>query len=92
MLLLLEHIRRLSIDVDIACTLPGGELEPVLQEIGRESRFESFEVDRRDPDRLPKRSHYKFTYTSAISGKPNDPSVQCWGGQRPIAGRPFGVE
>jgi hypothetical protein len=72
MLLLLENIRRLSIDVDIACTVSGHELETVLREIGTESRFENFDPDRRDPDRLPKRSHYKFTYTSAISGKPND--------------------
>lgn len=72
MLLLLENIRRLSIDVDIACTIPGAELEPILKEIGAESRFENFEPDRRDPDRLPKRSHYKFTYTSLINGKSND--------------------
>ncbi len=72
MLLLLENIRRLSIDVDIACTVPSKELEPILKEIGNESRFENFEPDRRDPNRLPKRSHYKFTYTSVISGKEND--------------------
>ena len=72
MLLLLDNIRRLSIDVDIACTLPAEKLEPILQQIGTESRFENFEVDFRDPDRLPKRSHYKFSYTSAISGKAND--------------------
>ena len=72
MLLLLENIRRLSIDVDIACTIPGAELEPILKEIGSESRFETFEPDHCDPDRLPKRSHYKFTYTSVINGKAND--------------------
>ncbi|MEA2067858.1 MAG: nucleotidyl transferase AbiEii/AbiGii toxin family protein, partial [Verrucomicrobiota bacterium] len=47
-------------------------LEAVLQEIGNESRFENFEPDRRDPDRLPKRSHYKFSYTSAVNGRPAD--------------------
>jgi hypothetical protein len=72
MLLLLENIRRLSIDVDISCTIPSKELEPILQEIGAESRFENFEPDHRDPDRLPKRSHYKFSYTSAVNGKPAD--------------------
>jgi len=72
MLLLLENIRRLSIDVDIACTVSSKELEPILQEIGQKSRFENFEVDHRDPDRLPKRSHYKYTYTSVINGKTND--------------------
>lgn len=72
MLLLLENVRRLSIDVDIACTMPGSELEPILQDIGNRSRFENFEVDYRDPDRLPKRSHYKYTYTSVINGKTND--------------------
>lgn len=72
MLLLLENIRRLSIDVDIACTVPGAELELILQEIGNESRFENFEPDRRDPDRLPKRSHYKFGYPSVVNGRSAD--------------------
>jgi len=72
MLLLLDKIRRLSIDVDMACTIPAVELEAVLREIGNESRFESFEPDHRDPDRLPKRSHYKFSYTSVVNGKPAD--------------------
>ncbi len=72
MLLLLEKIRRLSIDVDIACTIPGAELEAVLREMGGESRFENFEPDPRDPDRLPKRSHYKFSYTSAVNGRPSE--------------------
>lgn len=72
MLLLLENIRRLSIDVDIACTLPGSELNTILNEIGKESRFELFEQDHRDPDRLPRRSHYKFSYTSAVNGKTTD--------------------
>ena len=44
----------------------------LLREIGNESRFENFEPDRRDPDRQPKRSHYKFSYTSAVNGKSND--------------------
>lgn len=69
MLLLLEDIRRLSIDVDIVCTVSGSEMEAVLRAIGKESRFENFEQDHRDPDRLPKRSHYKFSYTSAVNGK-----------------------
>jgi len=72
MLLLLENIRRLSIDIDIACTVSGAELEAVLKEIGSESRFENFEPDHRDPDRLPKRSHYKFSYTSVVNGRPSD--------------------
>lgn len=72
MLLLLENIRRLSIDVDIACTVPVSELKPILQEIGKNSRFENFDVDDRDPDRLPKRTHYKYTYTSVINGKTCD--------------------
>lgn len=72
MLLLLEDIRRLSIDVDIVCTISGAEMEAVLRAIGKESRFENFEQDHRDPDRLPKRSHYKFSYTSAVNGKAAD--------------------
>ncbi|MCU0857867.1 MAG: nucleotidyl transferase AbiEii/AbiGii toxin family protein [Pontiellaceae bacterium] len=72
MLLLLEDIRRLSIDVDIVCTVSGAEMESVLRAIGTESRFENFEMDHRDPDRLPKRSHYKFSYTSAVNGKSAD--------------------
>ena len=72
MLLLLDEVRRLSIDVDIVCTVPRPELESVLRTIGGESRFEKFESDYRDPDRLPKRSHYKFSYTSAVNGKSAD--------------------
>jgi len=70
MLLLLDGIRRLSIDVDIACTLPQEELDSILREIANESRFDAFEPDHRDPDRLPKRSHYKYGYTSVVNGRP----------------------
>jgi len=72
MLLLLDEVRRLSIDVDIVCTVSGAEMDSVLRTIGSESRFENFEPDHRDPDRLPKRSHYKFSYTSAVNGKSAD--------------------
>ncbi|MDD2238086.1 MAG: nucleotidyl transferase AbiEii/AbiGii toxin family protein [Kiritimatiellae bacterium] len=72
MLLLLDEIRRLSIDVDIVCTVSGTEMESVLRAIGRESRFENVESDHRDPDRLPKRSHYKFSYLSVVNGKSAD--------------------
>ncbi len=72
MLLLLPDIRRLSIDVDISCTLTDNELDSALAEISGNSRFELFEQDHRDPDRLPKRSHYKFHYTSAINGRTAD--------------------
>jgi len=72
MLLLMEEVRRLSIDVDIVCTVSGSEMESVLLAIGKESRFENFEQDHRDPDRLPKRSHYKFSYISAVNGKSAD--------------------
>lgn len=72
MVLLLEEIRRLSIDVDIVCAVPVAEMESVLRAISEESRFENFEPDPRGPDRLPKRSHYKFSYTSAVNGKTAD--------------------
>lgn len=72
MLLLLDNIRRLSIDVDIVCTLPRQGLDAILREISNESRFHRFEQDYRDPDRLPKRSHYKFSYTSVVNGKAAD--------------------
>lgn len=72
MLLLLKRIRRLSIDVDIACTVPSNDLGAILQEIGVQSRFEFFAQDHRNPDRLPRRSHYKFSYKSVINGKVNE--------------------
>jgi hypothetical protein len=72
MLLLLDEVRRLSIDVDIVCTVSRPELESVLRAVGTESRFENFEPDCRDPDRLPKRSHYEFSYTSVVNGKSAD--------------------
>lgn len=46
MLLLLENIRRLSIDVDIACTVSGAELESILREIEKDSRFENLATDK----------------------------------------------
>lgn len=71
LLLRMPVIRRLSIDVDILCTLPDAELDQVLREISRVPPFAGCEEDLRDMARLPARRHFKFHYL------PLDPSNQA---------------
>lgn len=62
LMLRLPRPRRLSIDVDVLCSLPAEELDPVLAEVGRTAPFLRHEEDPRDPRRLPARRHFKFFY------------------------------
>lgn len=66
-LLHVDPIRRLSRDIDIVCSLPAEELDPILAEIGREAPFNGFREDARDPEALPNRRHFKFSYQSRVS-------------------------
>lgn len=66
-LLHVDPIRRLSRDIDIVCSLPAEELDPILEEIGREAPFTGFREDARDPEALPNRRHFKFSYQSRVS-------------------------
>lgn len=67
MILLLEEFRRLSIDIDIATSMPRIEYEPHLIDIGRKLPFLGCEQDNRGERGLPRRTHFKFFYNSVIS-------------------------
>ena len=67
LLLMLDNFRRLSIDVDIACSAPRDEVARVLGEVLRKSSFTAVEPDERDPARLPKRHHYALSFNSVVS-------------------------
>jgi len=68
MLLLLDQFRRLSIDVDIVCSLPEEDVFRVIREVAAKGPYLSMDKDARDPDRLPKRHHYLFQYQSVLGG------------------------
>lgn len=68
LILLLQTVRRLSIDVDINCDWPREKLDPVLKEIGRKPPFLDFEENVRRKDGLPARRHYKFYFKSVVDG------------------------
>ncbi len=64
MLLLLDPIRRLSIDIDIVCGASRRNLESVLESIKNKSPFLRYEEDERGDRGLPRRRHFKFYYQS----------------------------
>jgi hypothetical protein len=66
LLLMLDNFRRLSIDVDIACSLPQADVFRVVAEVVRKGPFLSVEPDLRDPARLPKRHHYAIRFPSIV--------------------------
>ncbi len=67
MILLLERLRRLSIDIDIASEAPRATNLEFLQSLVLNSHFSRVEPDDRGDDRLPRRSHFKFFYPSVYS-------------------------
>src|SRR5690606_29575886 len=62
LLLRLPTFRRLSIDIDVMCPLPDGELDQILREVAADAPFERYEEDDRGADRVPARRHFKFHY------------------------------
>ena len=70
LLLHLPRPRRLSIDIDIVCHVPPGELDAVLGRIAGLPPFTAFEEQNRGERGLPRRRHFKFFYDSPIQGKP----------------------
>ena len=70
LVLLLETIKRLSIDIDISMLLEKADYEPVLKDIGLTTPFVGFEEDTRGERGLPKRTHFKFFYNSFYSSTP----------------------
>jgi hypothetical protein len=67
MVLLLERLRRLSIDIDIATDVPVDDYQVILDRLGRMPPFTRMEPDERGDDRLPRRHHFKFFYPSAVA-------------------------
>lgn len=67
MILLLERLRRLSIDIDIATEAPEATNLEFLQNLARNPPFTRVEPDDRGDDRVPRRSHFKFYYPSVYS-------------------------
>ena len=69
MILLLKEFHRLSIDIDIVTEMPRTEYEPNLTDIGKKVPFLGCEPDDRGERGLPRRTHFKFFYNSAISNR-----------------------
>lgn len=69
LILLLKDFPRLSIDVDIVTDVSRVEYEPVLAEIGNSPPFKMCEEDKRGDRGLPKRSHFKFFFDSAVTNR-----------------------
>ncbi|MCX7044294.1 MAG: nucleotidyl transferase AbiEii/AbiGii toxin family protein [Candidatus Sumerlaeota bacterium] len=67
LLLRLPRIRRLSIDLDILCSLPPPELDSILNDISQTPPFVRYEEDHRGPHRLPVRRHFKFYYAPLVA-------------------------
>ena len=70
MMLHLQDLRRLSVDIDIVCNEGLARITPVLDQIGQRSPFTRWDEDKRNPDRRPKRKHFRFYYNSL---DPNNP-------------------
>ena len=70
MMLHLKDVRRLSVDIDIVCTEGMTKISPVLEEISHKDPFKNWDEDKRNPDRRPKRKHFRFFYNSLDSKNP----------------------
>lgn len=68
LLLHLPEIRRLSIDIDIVCDAPPGEINRALQTVSGLLPFSGFSEDARGERGLPKRRHFKFNYSPIFGG------------------------
>ncbi len=69
LMLLLENPRRVSVDIDIICTVPKEKFETAMREWVRHPPFIKWEADERESDREPpKRRHYKLYYNAACGG------------------------
>jgi len=70
MMLHLQELRRLSVDIDIVCTEGLARITPVFDGIARQKPFTRWDEDRRNPDRRPKRKHFRFYYDSHDANNP----------------------
>ncbi|MFZ4779290.1 MAG: nucleotidyl transferase AbiEii/AbiGii toxin family protein [Terrimicrobiaceae bacterium] len=71
MVLLLERLRRLSIDIDIVSESPESVDLAFLRRLAQDSRFVLVDEDDRGDHRLPRRRHFKFFYNSVYSSIDN---------------------
>lgn len=62
LLLHLPEFRRLSVDVDIVCTVSRSDFERVLTEIVETGPYTEWEEDVRGTNRLPRRRHYNLYF------------------------------
>lgn len=70
MMLHLQELRRLSVDIDIVCTEGMARLMPALDGVLRQGPFTRLDEDQRNPDRRPKRKHFRFFYDSLSASNP----------------------
>ena len=70
LVLLLAEGTRFSIDIDIVCEAERDEVEKILDEIAKDSKFSAYELDehRSYKPGIPK-AHYKFFFDSAVNPK-----------------------
>ncbi len=75
LILLLDKPQRFSIDIDIITQASRAEIEAVLENVCKDSRFSAFELDekRSYQEGIPK-AHYKLTF-SPIFAQPNDNKI-----------------
>jgi hypothetical protein len=71
MVLLLERLRRLSIDIDIVSESPEAVDLAFLRRLAQTSRFVLVDENDRGDHRLPRRRHFKFFYNSAYTSIDN---------------------
>lgn len=69
LMLLMEHPRRLSTDIDIIVA-PGTDLDAFIQEASRIFPFQSVEEQKRIGKNKIEKRHFKFTYDSPTSHRP----------------------
>jgi hypothetical protein len=74
LLLHIEEPQRLSVDIDITCSVDKTIFENILRQICT-APFERFEPSERGADRRPRRRHYKFYYTGICTSLPVQPYV-----------------
>lgn len=69
LLLHLPQIRRLSIDIDILCKAENDQLDSIVDGLPSLAPFTRQEEDERGARGLPERRHFKFFYTSSVTGR-----------------------
>lgn len=68
-MLLLERPQRVSVDIDIICTIPKEKFETSMREWVRHPPFTKWEQDTRESDKEPPtRRHYKLFYEARFGG------------------------